>query len=207
MPALSLPTLPLRVARAAANRVRDLVASRTAPPVVVAVRDERLTKLTPSALADLHERVVEAEQAGRPGVIVTVGDARGGAAIVLADARSSAREVQVHGVSDRGRPAPVEALTRHGFRPDATRVTTLDGLPTATGDPVAVAHVATQDPEALRAALAVLVERLAPGGVIVVEGYHQRKRRAAVDAVCTGRGWRRVQRAHLHLVREAEPAD
>ncbi len=203
MPSLSFPTLPQRIARAAVGRVRDLVASRTAPPVVVAVRERKLTRLTPSALADLHDRVVEAEEADRPGVIVTVGEDRGGAAVVLADARSSAREVRVYGVAPARRPALVEALTQHGFRPESSRVTILDGLPRATGEPVAVAHVATHDLEALRDVLAALAERLVPGGVIVVDGYHKRKRRAVVDQACAGRGLRRVQRAHLHLVRDA----
>ena len=202
MPTLSFPTLPQRIARAAVGRVQDLVASRTAPPVVVAVRGEKLTRLTPRALADLHDRVVEAEQADRQGVIVTVGEAGGGAAIVLADARSSAREVRVYGVSGAERGPLAEALGRHGFRPEAARVTILGGLPDATGDPVAVAHVATREPEALRAVLAALAERLVVGGVIVVDGYPKRKRRAVVDEVCAGRGLNRVQRAHLHLVRE-----
>lgn len=199
VPTLTIPTLPRRVARAVANRVRDVVARRTAPPVVLAVRRERLTRLTPRALAELHECVVEAEEASREGVVVTVGEATGGAAIVLADARSSARAVCVYGVSGE-RPALTAALARHGCAPDASRVSLHDGLPDAQGAPVAVGHLATRDPEALRAALAALVGRLVPGGVIVVDAYPIPACRAVVEAL---RGdLRPVQRAAVHLVSE-----
>lgn len=200
-PTLSFPTLPRRVARAAIGRVRDLVARRTAPPVVMAVREERLTKLKPRALADLHDRVVEAEDAEREGTIVTVGDAKGGVAVVLADARSSAREVRVYGVAAAQRAALADALTRHGFSPDATRVTVLDGLPEAGGDAVAVAHIATSEPETMRAVLTPLISRLVPGGVVVVDAYTKPAVRAVVDEVCQETDLAFVQRAHLHLVR------
>lgn len=203
MAGLSSPLLPRRIARAAIGRVRDLVARRTAPPVVLAVRKEKLTRLKPRALADLHDRVVEAEEAERDGVIVTVGDAKGGAAVVLADARSSAREVRVYGVSPDQRAALTAVLTRYGFRPEAARVSLLDGVPEAGGEPVAVGHVATSDPETLRAVLAPLLDRLVPGGVIVVDAYAKPTGRAAVDALCQGRDVTFVQRAHLHLVRHA----
>lgn len=200
-PTLSFPTLPRRIARAALGRLQDWVASRTAAPVVLAVRRERLTRLSSRALAELHERVVEAEEAEREGVVVTVGDLGGGAAIVLADARSSAREVRVYGVAEARRAALTAALTRHGFRPDTTRVTVLDGLPQPDGGAVAVAHVATSDPHALQAVLAVLLDRLVPGGVVVVDAYARPKARAVVDVLCQGRDLTRVLRAHLHLVR------
>ena len=180
--------LPLRLARAAATQVRDAVALRTAPPVVTAVRRERLTRLPPSVLAGVHERVVEAEAQGRAGVVV-----------VAADARSSAREVRVANVADR---AAVEAaLTRHGFRPGATRVSLHEGLPDAEGDPVAVAFVGEREPTAIRAVSARLAGRLAVGGVLIVDA-EGRERKAAVTRAVEGLSVRLVQRTRLHVIRE-----
>lgn len=199
-----LPTAPLRFARAVAkgvaDRVRTAVAERTAAPVVVAVRKQGLTRLSVWALADLHDRVVEAEADGTPGVIAVVGDEWGGAAVVLADARSSAREVRVYGAADPDRVAA--ALTAHGFRPEATRVTFADGPPEAGGEDVAVAYVATAEPEALRATLNTILDRLAVGGVAVVDAYDEADGRAVVDAACAGRPVRLVQRARVNVVRE-----
>lgn len=190
---------PLRLARAVAGTVRDAVARRTAPPVVLAVRGERLTRLAPSALADLHDRVVAAEKARLPGVLVVAGDPGGGVAVVMADARSSAREVQVFGVADR--EAAAAALTRHGFRPESTRVTLRDGAPEADGEPVAVAHVAAPDAETLGALVAPLAGRLAVGGVLVATAPDP-ARLAAVEAAFVGADVRYVRQAQLHVVRE-----
>jgi len=200
-----LPTAPFRFARAVAKgvaeRVRTAVAERTAAPVVVAVRKQGLTRLPVRALTDLHARVVEAEAENTPGVIAVVGDDWGGAAVVLADARSSAREVRVYGVSDRDRVA--SALTTHGFPPEAARVTLLDGPPEAEGEDVAVAYVATTEPEALRPSLDAVLGRLAVGGVAVVDAYDDADGRSVVDAACVGRSVRLVQRARLNLVRDS----
>ena len=159
--------LPLRLARAAAVRFRDALARRTAPPVVTAVRAARLTRLGPGALADLHERVVEAERRGLEGVLVVAGDPGGGVAVVLADARSSAREVQVFGLEDRG--AVTAALARHGFRPEATRVTLFEGRPAPDGPAVALAYVAASDTAALRERVEALAPRLVVGGTLAVD--------------------------------------
>ena len=94
---LSLSRLA-RAARAAAGLIEDAVALRTAPPVVSAVRADGLSYLSPRALADLHARVVEAEERGVPGLLVEAGCALGGSAIVMAQARSSARELRVYDV-------------------------------------------------------------------------------------------------------------
>ena len=65
---------------------------------MLAVRAEGLTYLNPAALADLHDRVAEAEANGTPGLLVEAGCALGGSAIVMASARSSARELRVYDV-------------------------------------------------------------------------------------------------------------
>ncbi|PAP75246.1 hypothetical protein [Rubrivirga marina] len=192
-------SFPLRLARAVAGSVRDAVARRTAPPVVLAVREERLTRLAPSVLADLHERVVTAERERVPGVLVVVDDPGGGVAVVVADARSSAREVQVFGIEDR--ESATVALTRHGFRPESTRVTLRDGAPEADGEPVAVAHVTAANVEALGALVAPLAGRLAVGGVLVTEAADP-ARLAAVEAAFVGTDVRYVRQAQLHVVRE-----
>ena len=190
---------PLRLVRAAAGQLRDAVARRTAPPVVLAVREEGLTRLAPSALADLHERVVEAERARLPGALVVAGDPGGGAAVVAADGRSSAREVQVFGVKDP--EAAAAALTRHGFRPESTRVTLRDDAPRPDGEPVAVAHVAAMTPEALRPVVEALAGRLVPGGVLIVDA-RDPATLAVVEAAFRGADVRYVRRAQLHVVRE-----
>ena len=149
--------------------------------------------------AGVHERVVEAEAQGRAGVVVVTGDPGGGVAVVAADARSSAREVRVANVADR---AAVEAaLTRHGFRPGATRVSLHEGLPDAEGDPVAVAFVGEREPTAIRAVSARLAGRLAVGGVLIVDA-EGRERKAAVTRAVEGLSVRLVQRTRLHVIRE-----
>jgi len=190
---------PLRLARAVAGTVRDAVARRTAPPVVLAVRGERLTRLAPSALADLHERVIDAEKERLPGVLVVAGDPGGGVAVVMADARSSAREVQVFGVEDH--EAAAAALTRHGFRPEATRVTLREGAPEADGEPVAVAHLSAPDAETLAPLAAAVVSRLVVGGVLVASAPDP-ARLAAVEGAFVGADVRYVRQAQLHVVRE-----
>ncbi len=155
-----------------------------------------LTRVPPGALAELHERVVEAERGEVPGVLVVAGDPGGGVAIVVADARWSAREVQVFGVGDV--EAATAALTRRGFRPSSTRVTLCDGWPGAEGEPVAVAYVAVRD--GWREVAVALAGRLAPGGVLIV-GSAAPEVRAVVEAAFEGTDVGLVRRAHLHVVR------
>ncbi len=169
---------------------------------MVAVREQALTRLPPGVLAELHECVAEAERAERPGVLVAAGDPGGGVAVVLADARWSAREVQVFGLADPG--AADAALTRHGFRPSSTRVTVHGGRPQADGEPVAVAFVAVRGP--WREALTALAGRLVPGGVLVVDASTPEVR-AAVETAFEGIDVRTVRRAHLHVVRQHGGAD
>ena len=198
MAALTFPTLPLRVVRGVAARVQTALARRTAPPVVLAAKAERLTRLSHRALAELHERALAADAADLDGALVVVGAGRGGAALVLADARSSAREVQVFGADD---PASLtEVLTRHGFPPHATRVTLRGGAPQPGDGPVALAAVGHADPGAVTEVLPVLLDRLAPGGVVVLSAYEPY--RDAVDAACDGRPVRLVQQTLTHIVRE-----
>ncbi|WP_412068821.1 hypothetical protein [Rubrivirga sp. IMCC43871] len=177
-----LPSSP-RLFRSAAAAVLDAVARRTAPPVVTDVRDAGLTTLPAAVLAELHQHVLEAERERVPGVLVVAGDKRGGAAVVVADGRTSSREVRVYGVADR--PALAASLTAQGFRPDATRVSLLDGWPSADDpEPVAVAYLGRR---AVGPALAPLAARLAPGGVVVVAAFGADERRA-VEAVAQAHG-------------------
>ena len=201
MASLTFSTLPIRIVRGVSERVRAALARRAAPPVVLAARQGGLTRLSHRALMDLHERVVEAEHAERPGVLVVVGAGKGGSTLVMADARSSAREVQVFGAAEP--VAVAQALADRGFSPETSRVTLCDGAPSPGGEPVAVAHVAAHDPAVLSAVLPVLLDRLGPGGVVVVEAYAVPACRAAIDAVCEGRPVRLVQKTAAQIVREA----
>ncbi|WP_412061880.1 hypothetical protein [Rubrivirga sp. IMCC45206] len=194
-----MPPSSPRLFRAAAAAVLDAVARRTAPPVVTDVRDDGLTALPAAVLAELHEHVLAAERERVPGVLVVAGDPRGGTAVVVADARMTSREVRVYGVADRASLAA--ALTAHGFRPDATRVTLLDGWPDAAdAEPVAVAYLGRR---AAGPALAPLAARLAPGGVLVVASFTPDERRT-VEAVAQAHGLAVARKPRrLSLRREA----
>lgn len=196
---LAVPPPSPRLFRSAAAAVLDAVARRTAPPVVTDVRDNGLTALPAAVLAELHEHVLEAERERVPGVLVVAGDPRGGAAVVVADGRTSSREVRVYGIADR--PALAASLTAHGFRPDATRVLLRDGWPGADdAEPVAVAYLGRR---AVEAGLAPLAVRLAPGGVLVVAASGADERRA-VEAVAEAEGLRVTRKPRrLTLRREA----
>ncbi|WP_420456140.1 hypothetical protein [Rubrivirga sp.] len=85
---------PLRLARSAAAHIRDAIARRTAPPAVMAVCEEGLTRLPPGALAHLHERGVGAERAEVPGVLVVAGDPGGGVAVVGTDVPEAHADIE-----------------------------------------------------------------------------------------------------------------
>lgn len=63
-----------------------------------AIRDEKLTFLTAEQLASLTSCVLELEAAGREGILVEAGTARGGSAIAMALAKSAGRELRVYDV-------------------------------------------------------------------------------------------------------------
>lgn len=65
---------------------------------LVAVRDEHLTFLSADQLASLTSCVLELEAAGREGILVEAGTARGGSAIAMALAKSAGRELRVYDV-------------------------------------------------------------------------------------------------------------
>ena len=68
------------------------------PPVVRAVRANRMTYLSHAALGDLYERVRTIEQKGAKGILIEAGCALGGSAIVIATAKSMARPFYVYDV-------------------------------------------------------------------------------------------------------------
>lgn len=182
-----------RFARGVAARVQDAVAERTAPPIVTAVRRERLTSLGSRALAELHEHIVEAEREGVEGLIAIVGD--GGAAVVAADARSSAREVRVYGIPPDEHAALAAALTRHGFRPEATRVT-LDAAPPTDGDAIAIAYVSDLA-KGYRSALTTLSSRLADDGVLLARTPRTAEKRAILAEICPQPAFETATRGQL----------
>jgi hypothetical protein len=63
-----------------------------------AIRDEGLTFLTPDQLRSLISCVLEVEEAGREGILIEAGTARGGSAIAMALAKSPERELRVYDV-------------------------------------------------------------------------------------------------------------
>jgi hypothetical protein len=65
---------------------------------IARARAEHLTYLKPGNLRELAAAVVELERAGRPGLIVEAGTARGGSAIVMAAAKSRERPMKVYDV-------------------------------------------------------------------------------------------------------------
>jgi asparagine synthase (glutamine-hydrolysing) len=78
--------------------VRRVAARRRYPPIVRAVRRDRLTYLDEDALTDLYEAVQRLEAAGAEGALVEAGCALGGSAIVLAAAKAPARPLYVYDV-------------------------------------------------------------------------------------------------------------
>jgi hypothetical protein len=91
----------LRKARAELRQARAQLASGLPPRVEEAIaraRAEHLTYLKPDNLRELAAVVVELERAGRPGLIVEAGTARGGSAIVLAAAKAAERPMKVYDV-------------------------------------------------------------------------------------------------------------
>jgi len=74
--------------------------TRRAPvhPVVVQVHREKISSLPKDALNDLFDLAAEAEAEKRPGIFLEAGCARGGSAIVLAQAKHPSRPLHVHDV-------------------------------------------------------------------------------------------------------------
>jgi asparagine synthase (glutamine-hydrolysing) len=77
------------------------------PDVVARVRAQHLSYLPESALCDLYDLAREADEQGRPGLLVEAGCALGGSAIVLAAAKAPERRLDVHDVFSMI-PAPGE---------------------------------------------------------------------------------------------------
>jgi asparagine synthase (glutamine-hydrolysing) len=70
----------------------------TAPPIVRAVRADRLSYLEHSALSDLFETVRTIERNRGGGILIEAGCALGGSAIVIASAKSTSRPLYVFDV-------------------------------------------------------------------------------------------------------------
>jgi asparagine synthase (glutamine-hydrolysing) len=77
--------------------MRDLLRG-PAPSVARAVHAESLTYLEESALHDLHDETRAAERAAREGLLIEVGCALGGSAIVIAAAKAPGRRFEVYDV-------------------------------------------------------------------------------------------------------------
>jgi predicted O-methyltransferase YrrM len=90
--------LPGRYRRKLREVWRRNVLRRLPPPIVQAVRAESLSYLEDAALEDLFDAVVALEAARQPGVLIEVGCALGGSAIVIAKAKSRARPFYVFDV-------------------------------------------------------------------------------------------------------------
>jgi asparagine synthase (glutamine-hydrolysing) len=94
----------LRATKRKLRRARaELRAARAGLPLhveetIARARAEHLTYLKPDNLRELALAVTELERAGRPGLIVEAGTARGGSAIVLAAAKAAERPMKVYDV-------------------------------------------------------------------------------------------------------------
>lgn len=65
---------------------------------IEALREEKLTFLTQEQVESLVSCVLETEAAGRPGIMIEAGTARGGSAIAMAMAKAPDRELRVYDV-------------------------------------------------------------------------------------------------------------
>jgi Macrocin-O-methyltransferase (TylF) len=74
------------------------VLSQSLTEALERIRDEHLTFLTTPQLRSLIQCVLETEAAGRSGIIVEAGTARGGSAIAMALAKDPARPMKVYDV-------------------------------------------------------------------------------------------------------------
>jgi O-methyltransferase len=94
----------LRSTRKELREARALLAEATSdlPPeveeTIARVRAEHLTYLKPEGLRDLAAIVRDIEVGNLPGLLIEAGTARGGSAIVMAAAKSSARPMKVYDV-------------------------------------------------------------------------------------------------------------
>ncbi len=75
-----------------------VVVPEAAQAAIAAVREEKLSYLPVPNLSTLARIVVETERAGRPGLILECGTARGGSAIVMAAAKATDRPMRVYDV-------------------------------------------------------------------------------------------------------------
>jgi O-methyltransferase len=80
------------------SRAKRVLSGTSLPPIVRAVRADRLTYLNHAALNDLFERVKTIEKNGGNGILVEAGCALGGSAIVIATAKSARRPFYVYDV-------------------------------------------------------------------------------------------------------------
>jgi len=72
------------------------IVRRRPPPIVEAVRAERLSYLEEVALCDLFSAVRDIEAAGCPGRLIEAGCGLGGSAIVIASAKDAKRQFDVY---------------------------------------------------------------------------------------------------------------
>lgn len=80
-------------------RIKQTVKARYWPEIVRSVKNDELTYLDGDALTDIHRRVRQIEgQFGDEGILIEAGCALGGSAIVIADAKESARPFYVYDV-------------------------------------------------------------------------------------------------------------
>ncbi|WP_235736953.1 TylF/MycF/NovP-related O-methyltransferase [Nocardioides alcanivorans] len=86
----------------------DIPVSADVRDLVAAVREEGLTFLEEMHLLALVSCVLEMEQAGREGMVIEAGTARGGSAIVMAAAKAAGRPMYVYDVFDTI-PPPTDA--------------------------------------------------------------------------------------------------
>ena len=91
---------PINLGLAKLHRWRRLLALRATGPqcfrAIKRVRQEKLTYLDVSALADLCERVAQVQRDGREGIIIEAGCALGGSAVVIAAVKEPSRPFYVY---------------------------------------------------------------------------------------------------------------
>ena len=80
------------------SRAKKYLNEASLPPIVRAVRADSLTYLEHAALLDLYDAVRDIEKHRRDGILIEAGCALGGSAIVIASAKSPAREFHVYDV-------------------------------------------------------------------------------------------------------------
>lgn len=169
--------------------------------VIAAAHDQHLTELPEQALRSLVVCVIEAEAAGRAGMVIEAGTALGGSAVAMAAAKDRVRPMRVYGEVSA-------SFARLGVPEAEHGVELVTGALHDTLDidgPVALAHVGGDCDTPTLLCLERIAPQLVTDGRIVIDDYWTRAdcRDTLDDYFADRPGFQVEMRARVHVVRTA----